>query len=56
MNMDFGTNKRPIEVIKEEQLEELILEVFILVLTFWVIAQIFMMLMLRNIKLNVEHH
>ena len=29
--MDFGTNKRPIEVIKEKQLEELILEVFILV-------------------------
>ena len=32
MNMDFGGNKTPIEVIKEEHLEGLILEIFILML------------------------
>ena len=31
MNMDFGANKTPVEIIKEVQLEELILEIFILV-------------------------
>ena len=30
--MDFGTNKTPVEIIKKELLEELILETFVLVL------------------------
>ena len=32
MNMDFGSNKTPVEVIKGGALEELIFETFILVL------------------------
>ena len=74
MNMDFGGNKTPIEVIKEEHLEGLILEIFILMLIIdcikshgknmmsqrilirIIIAQIIKMLMLINVKLNVEHH
>ena len=32
MNMDFGANKTPAEVIKESTFEELILEAFTLVL------------------------
>ena len=72
--MDFGGNKTPIEVIKEEHLEGLILEIFILMLIIdcikshgknlmsqrtlirIIIAQIIKMLMLINVKLNVEHH
>ena len=74
MNMDFGGNKTPIEVIKEEHLEGLILEIFILMLIIdcikshgknlmsqrilirIIIAQIIKMLMLINVKLNMEHH
>ena len=72
--MDFGGNKTPIEVIKEEHLEGLILEIFILMLIIdcikshgknlmsqrilirIIIAQIIKMLMLINVKLNMEHH
>ena len=32
INTSFGTNKTPVEVTKEEHLEELILEIFFLVL------------------------
>ena len=32
MNMDFGTNKTPVEIIKEGAFGELLLEIFILVL------------------------
>ena len=74
MSMDFGGNKTPIEVIKEEHLEGLILEIFILMLIIdcikshgknlmsqrilirIIIAQIIKMLMLINVKLNMEHH
>ena len=72
--MDFGGNKTSIEVIKEEHLEGLILEIFILMLIIdcikshgknlmsqrilirIIIAQIIKMLMLINVKLNMEHH
>ena len=32
MNMDFGANKTPVQYLRKEHLEELILEIFILVL------------------------
>ena len=32
MNMDFGANKTPVEVIKKEPLEKLTLDIFILIL------------------------
>ena len=71
MNMNFGANKTPIEVLNAVHLEKLFLETFIIVLIVngteshgknlmtWeilIIAQIIMMLVLINMVLNVEHH
>ena len=71
MNVDFGGNKTPVEVIKEGAF---ILEIFILVLMVngiedngknlmiyrilikIIIDQTIIMLVVTNIKLNEEHH
>ena len=66
MNMDFGENETPVEVIKEEAFGGIyVRDIYSGVNGKWyrkpwkdkiIIAQIIMMLMLINIVLNVRHH